>query len=141
MPALDLAGLFAPALIYAAILALHLLLPARVVDGYVRNANTGEPLRYRLNGLSVLFIAVLAWVLVGWLGWLPFDWLYHHRWSGLAGALVIGLGFSAWIVVPAPSTGEIPPMKAATQSSSSSPQPGAKRLPSSSSASLTFSRR
>ena len=106
MPALDLAGLFAPALIYAAILALHLLLPARVVDGYVRNAETGEPLRYRLNGLSVLFIAVLAWVLVGWLGWLPFDWLYHHRWSGLAGALVIGLGFSAWIVLPAPSTGK-----------------------------------
>jgi hypothetical protein len=102
----DVAGFFAPFVIYAALLALHLLLPARVVDGYVRDPETGDPLRYRLNGLAVLFVAVFAWILVGWLGWLPFDWLYHHRWAGLAGACTIGLLFTAWIVLPAPSTGK-----------------------------------
>ncbi|PRQ04999.1 DUF1295 domain-containing protein [Enhygromyxa salina] len=98
----DVAGLLAPALIYTAILALHLLLPARVVDGYVRDPDTGEPLRYRLNGLGVLFVAVLGWVVLGWIGWLPFDWLYHHRWSGLIGAFGLGVGFTLWIVLTAP---------------------------------------
>lgn len=103
---LDLPGFLAPFAIYAAILLLHLALPARVVDGYVLDPETGAPLRYRLNGLTVLFVAVFAWVLVGWLEWLPFDWLYHHRWASLAGACTIGLGFTAWVVLPAPSTGK-----------------------------------
>jgi protein-S-isoprenylcysteine O-methyltransferase Ste14 len=103
---LDLAGFFAPFLIYAVLLLLHLLLPARQVDGYVRDPETGEPLRYRLNGLAVLFVATFGWVLVGWLGWLPFDWLYHHRWASLAGACTIGLLFTLWIVLPAPRTGK-----------------------------------
>ena len=102
----DLAGFFAPFILYAGLLLLHLLLPARQVDGYVRDPETGKPLRYRLNGLAVLFVATFAWVLVGWLGWLPFDWLYHHRWGSLAGACTIGLLFTAWIVLPAPSTGK-----------------------------------
>lgn len=102
----DLVGYLAPFVIYAALLALHLLLPARQVDGYVRDPETGAPLRYRLNGLVVLFVAVFIWVLVGWLEWLPFDWLYHHRWAGLAGACSIGLLFTAWVVLPAPSTGK-----------------------------------
>ncbi len=102
----DLPGFFAPFVIYAGIFALHLLLPARRVAGYVRDPVSQEPLRYRLNGLPVLFGAVLAWVLVGWLGWLPFDWLYQHRWSSLAGAVTIGLAFTAWIVLPAPPTGK-----------------------------------
>ncbi len=103
---LDLVGFVAPFIIYAGILALHLLLPARRIAGYVRDSQTGEPLRYRLNGLSVLFVAVLAWVVVGWQGWLPFDWLYHHRWGSLAGACTIGVLFTLWIVLPAPSTGK-----------------------------------
>jgi protein-S-isoprenylcysteine O-methyltransferase Ste14 len=105
MLALDLAGFFAPFLIYAALLALHLAIPARHVDGYVRDAATDLPLRYRLNGLSVLFAAVFCWVLVGWLEWLPFDWLYHHRWASLAGACTIGLAFTLWVVLPAPARG------------------------------------
>ena len=47
----DLVGYLAPFVIYAALLGLHLLLPARHVDGYVRDPETGAPLRYRLNGL------------------------------------------------------------------------------------------
>jgi hypothetical protein len=101
---LDFAGFFAPFIIYAAILALHVALPARTVDGYVRD-DSGQPLRYRLNGLRVLFAAVFAWVVLGWIDALPFDWLYQHRVAGLAGACTIGIGFTLWIVLPAPSTG------------------------------------
>jgi delta14-sterol reductase len=104
--ALDLPGFFAPFLIYAALLAVHVALPARHVQGYVRDRETGEPLRYRLNGLAVLFVAVFVWIVVGWVEWLPFDWLYHHRWASLAGACTIGVGFSLAIVLPAPSTGK-----------------------------------
>ena len=43
-------GYVAPLLVYVLVLALHRLLPAREVDGYVRDAE-GRPLRYRLNGL------------------------------------------------------------------------------------------
>lgn len=101
---LDLAGFFAPFLIYAAIVALHIALPARTVDGYVRDRETDRPLRYRLNGLRVLFVAVFVWVLLGWVDALPFDWLYHHRVAGLIGACTIGIGFTLWIVLPAPPT-------------------------------------
>lgn len=101
---IDLAGFFAPFLIYAAIFLLHVVLPAQTVDGYVRD-ESGQPLKYRLNGLRVLFAAVFTWLLLGWVGVLPFDWLYHHRIAGLAGACTIGLGFTLWIVLPAPSTG------------------------------------
>ncbi len=101
---LDLAGFFAPFLIYAAILLLHVVLPARTVDGYVRD-EAGRPLRYRLNGLQVLFAAVFAWLLLGWVGVLPFDWLYQHRVASLVGACTIGLSFTLWIVLPAPPTG------------------------------------
>jgi protein-S-isoprenylcysteine O-methyltransferase Ste14 len=62
-------------------------------------------LRYRLNGLQVLFAAVFVWLLLGWTHVLPFDWLYHHRIASLAGACAIGLAFTLWIVLPAPSTG------------------------------------
>lgn len=102
----DLAGFLAPFVIYAALLALHLLLPAREVEGYVRDPQSGAPLRYRLNGPAVLFVAVFAWLLIGWMGWLPFDWLYHHRVASLAGACTIGLVFTAWIVLTAPPTGK-----------------------------------
>lgn len=103
---LDLPGFFAPFIIYAAILAVHLALPARTVDGYVLDPDTGQPLRYRLNGLSVLFVAVFVWLVVGWVEWLPWDWLYHHRWASLAGACTLGLCFSLWVVLPAAPTGK-----------------------------------
>ncbi len=100
-----LAGFFAPWLVYAFVLALHGLLPARRVEGYVRDPETGRPLRYRLNGLLVLVVTVGAWALVGAQGWLPWDWLWTHRWEGLAGAASLGLLLSFAIVLPAPSTG------------------------------------
>ena len=44
-----------------------------------------SPRRRTETDLRLLGPAVLAWVVVGWQGWLPFDWLYHHRWGSLAG--------------------------------------------------------
>ncbi len=99
-------GFFAPWIVYAAILLLHLVLPARKVEGYVRDPGTDRPLRYRLNGPLVLAVVVGLWTLVGALGLLPWDWLYTHRWAGLAGSCVLGLAFSIAMVVSAPAGGK-----------------------------------
>jgi Delta14-sterol reductase len=99
------AGFFAPWVVYAVILALHLALPARKVDGYVLNSATGEPLRYRLNGPLVLATLVVLWVILSRTGVFAWDWLYIHRWSGLIGSAVLGVLFTIAVVLPAPRTG------------------------------------
>ena len=101
-----IAGFFAPWVIFAVILLLHLLLPARTVPGYVRDPRTGKPLRYRLNGPLVLVATVGLGVLACALGVVPWDWLYTHRWAGLAGACTVGLAFSLAVVLPAPGSGK-----------------------------------
>ena len=83
-----LAGFFAPWLVYAAISGLHLALPARLVEGYARDEESGAPLRYRLNGLLVFAVSVGLWLAAGYSGVMPWDWLWQHRWSGAAGTLV-----------------------------------------------------
>ena len=98
-----LSGVLSPFLIYGLILGLHLILPARRVEGYVRDALTAEKLRYRLNGPLVLATLVLLWVLAGAFGLLPWDWLYSRRWSCLAGSSALGLGLSLALVSPARS--------------------------------------
>lgn len=100
------AGFLAPFLIFGAILLLHLALPAREVEGYVRDPRTGAPLRYRLNGLRVLAVTVAIWAAIGASGLLPWDWLYQHRWEGVAGACTLGLLFTFAIVLTAPGTGK-----------------------------------
>lgn len=106
MTLLDLvAGFFAPWIIYALMLALHLGLPARKVVGYVRDVHTSELLQYRVNGPLVLATLVLVWIALGYSNLLAWDWLYVHRWSGLAGAAVLGLSFSLAVVLVTPSTG------------------------------------
>ena len=99
------AGFFAPWIIYVLMLALHLALPARKVAGYVTDESTGKPLEYRLNGLLVLLVMVVLWVVLGLTGVLAWDWLHTHRWSGLIGSCVLGLLFSVAAVLPAPATG------------------------------------
>jgi protein-S-isoprenylcysteine O-methyltransferase Ste14 len=99
------AGFFAPWVIYAFILALHLVLPARRVVGYVRDDISNKPLEYRLNGPLVLCALVLVWVVVGSSKVLAWDWLYAHRWPGLVGSCVLGLLLSLAMVLSAPSTG------------------------------------
>lgn len=99
------AGFFAPWIVYALILVLHLGLPARRVVGYVHDALTDKPLEYRLNGPLVLGVLALLWAVVGRTDVLAWDWLYVHRWSGLAGSSVLGLLFSLAMVVPSLGTG------------------------------------
>jgi protein-S-isoprenylcysteine O-methyltransferase Ste14 len=99
------AGFFAPWIIYALMLLLHLVLPARKVDGYVTDESTGKLLKYRLNGPLVLLVVVALWVASGATGVLEWDWLYTHRWSGLIGSCVLGVLFSLALVLSAPPTG------------------------------------
>ncbi len=99
------AGFFAPWIIYAVMLGLHLVLPARRVTGYVTDTATGKTLIYRLNGLLVLAVVVALWVVIGATGVLPWDWLYTHRWSGLIGSAVLGFLLSVLALVLGPPTG------------------------------------
>ncbi|MCB0642478.1 MAG: DUF1295 domain-containing protein, partial [Phaeodactylibacter sp.] len=66
----------------------------------------GEKLRYHLNGRRVLILMILLWWGLGYLGWVPYDWLYTIRWASLAGAVAFGLLFTLWIVLPHASTGK-----------------------------------
>jgi protein-S-isoprenylcysteine O-methyltransferase Ste14 len=90
-----------PAVIAGGIFALHALLPARQVEGYVRDAR-GVPLRYRLNGPLVFAVSVAIWVALCRDGWLAWDAFYLHRWEMAAGACVLGLLFTLAVVLPAP---------------------------------------
>jgi len=93
---------FWPAAIVLAILLLHLVVPARRVDGYVADPDSGRKLRYRLNGLLVLAASVSGWALACASGFLAWDAFHVHRYEMLAGACVLGLVFTLAIVLPAP---------------------------------------
>ncbi|HXK22061.1 MAG TPA: DUF1295 domain-containing protein [Myxococcota bacterium] len=95
-------ALLGPLSVYAVVLTLHLVLPGRWTDGYVRDEATGRLLRYRLNGLRVLFATVALYALACWQGALPWDFFYVHRWQMVSGACALGLLFTLAIVLPAP---------------------------------------
>lgn len=101
---MTLAGFLAPACVYAVVTLLHLIVPARTVDGYVISPVTREPYRYRLNGLAVYVLTVGLWVLACSLGLLAWDFFWTTRFEGLAGACVFGLLFTLGIVLAAPPT-------------------------------------
>ena len=103
---MTLAGFLAPIAVYAVVTVLHLLLPARTVDGYVVDAATGKPIRYRLNGLAVFGVTIALWVLACSRGWLAWDFFWTTRWEGLAGACVLGLIFTLAVVLPAKGAGK-----------------------------------
>jgi protein-S-isoprenylcysteine O-methyltransferase Ste14 len=98
-----LAGFFSPVLVYTFIFILNSILPGRWVTGYVTKTGSDEKLRYRLNGLLVLFIVVISWVLLCYSGVVDWNWLYIYRWYSLAGAVTFGLLFSIALVVPNPA--------------------------------------
>ncbi len=95
-----ISGFFSPLLVYLLIFILNAVMPGRWVTGYVTDKNSGEKLRYRLNGLSVLFTVILFWVLLCYYHLIPWTWFYEYRWYGLAGAIIFGLIFSFSIVLP-----------------------------------------
>ncbi|MGZ5957691.1 MAG: DUF1295 domain-containing protein, partial [Myxococcaceae bacterium] len=98
-------GFFSPWIVYTAVLALHVLLPARNVAGYVRGAD-GKPLRYRLNGPLVLLAVLALYAAAVHLGLIGWDFFWEHRREGLAGACTLGLLFTLAIVLGAPPTGK-----------------------------------
>jgi delta14-sterol reductase len=98
-------GFFAPWIVCAVVVALHVVLPARWVDGYVRDPATNKPLRYRLNGLRVFVATAVLFVLACDHGFIAWDFLFVHRWEGLAGACALGLVFTFAIVFTAPPSG------------------------------------
>jgi protein-S-isoprenylcysteine O-methyltransferase Ste14 len=91
-----------PAVIYGLILLLHAAIPGRWVTGYVTHYQTGEKLRYHLNGLWVLGASVALWAAACAFGVIRWDAFYVHRWELAAGACVVGLLFTLAIVLPAP---------------------------------------
>jgi delta14-sterol reductase len=93
--------------VYLVVLALHLLLPGRWVEGYARDAE-GRLLRYRLNGLLVFVVCVGGYAALCASGVVPWDFFYAHRIPLLATAFVVGLAFTVAIVLPFPSTGKSP---------------------------------
>jgi len=95
-------GFLWPLLVYALVLGLHLIVPARWTDGYVRDPVTGAPLRYRLNGLRVLVVVGALWAAACSRGVLAWDLFYVERWSMAAGACALGLVFTLAVVLPAP---------------------------------------
>lgn len=102
---MSLSGLLLPLLIYGWILLLHRCLPARIVRGYIEDASTGGPVRYRINGIWVALLTLALWAAGAWLAWWPWDLLWHERWAALAGAFVLGIAYTLWVVLPAPPTG------------------------------------
>ncbi|MCB9256792.1 MAG: DUF1295 domain-containing protein [Chitinophagales bacterium] len=91
-----------PGIVYLYIFVLHLLVPARWVTGYVTKTNSDEKLRYRLNGLIVLFLSIATWAALAYFELIPWDYFYLVRWYALAGAIFFGLAFSFALVLPFP---------------------------------------
>lgn len=87
---------FAPTLIFLLLLALHIVLPAWRVSGYVRDEKSNKLLEYRLNGLVVFAIAVLTW----WfeIGGIPRDWLFRATFYSIAGSSVLAVVLTAILV-------------------------------------------
>ncbi len=95
-------GLITPLIAYVVITLLHVAIPARRVNGYVKDDATGEVRKYRLNGRYVLAASVILWFLLGYFNIVPYVWLYETRWLGLIGACVIGLAYSFFVVLRVP---------------------------------------
>ena len=93
-------GFCSPLLIYFFISVLNLVLPGRWVIGYATKENSSEKLKYRLNGITVLFTVITAWFLLGYYDVVPYNWLYLVRWYSLAGAFFLGIVFTLFIVLP-----------------------------------------
>ena len=95
-----LAGFFTPLAIFAVFLLAQVVLPARRVAGYVVDQETGEPRSYRLNGLLVFAIALVAWALE--LTGMPRDWFYRSSVYAVTGGTVFSTIFAVIAVYSQP---------------------------------------
>jgi protein-S-isoprenylcysteine O-methyltransferase Ste14 len=93
-------GFLTPVAIMAVIFILNAFLPGRWVSGYIPKPGSPEKMRYHLNGIFVFLVMVGLWVVLGITDIVSFDYLYHYRWYGLAGACMLGIIFSLVMVLP-----------------------------------------
>jgi protein-S-isoprenylcysteine O-methyltransferase Ste14 len=91
-------GALAPVIAVTTIFILNAILPGRWVNGYITKQGSDEKVRYHLNGISVFFVMIVLWLLLGITGIVSFDYLYVHRWQGLAGACILGTAFTLVLV-------------------------------------------
>ena len=96
------AAFLTPTALFAILLALHIVLPARRVEGYARVT----PSRYRLNGLAVFICPLAIW----WfeLTSAPLGWLWLAKWHALAGAVALSVVLTVWMVLRAPADDRSP---------------------------------
>ena len=87
-----IAGIFTPLAIFIVFFLLQVILPGKWVPGYVRDPNTGEPRKYRLNGILVFVIAVLVWAFEA--TGMPRDWFFRTTLYALAGGTLFSLIFT-----------------------------------------------
>ncbi len=87
-----LAGFFTPLAIFIVFFLLQVILPGMRVPGYVRDKETGEPRKYRLNGILVFVIAVLVWAFEA--TGMPRDWFFRTTMYALAGGTLFSLIFT-----------------------------------------------
>ena len=97
-----IAGFFTPLAIFAVFFVLQLVLPGRWVPGYVVNPETGEPRKYRLNGILVFVIAVIVWAFE--LTGMPREWFYRSSIYAIVGGTVFAAILTVIAVYSQPRT-------------------------------------
>ena len=95
-----IAGFFTPLAVFAVFFLLQLVLPGKWVPGYVINPETGEPRKYRLNGILVFVIAVVVWAFE--LTGMPRDWFYRSTIYAVIGGTVFAAIFTVIAVYSQP---------------------------------------
>ena len=86
------AGFFTPLIVFAAFFLAQMVLPGRWVPGYVVDPATGQPRRYRLNGILVFALALVVWAFE--LTGMPRDWFYRSSVYAVAGGTVFATIFT-----------------------------------------------
>ena len=93
-------GFFTPLVIFVIFFLAQIILPGKRVPGYVINPKTGEPRNYRLNGILVFAIALIAWALE--LTGMPRDWFFRSTVYAVAGGTVFTTIFAVVAVYSQP---------------------------------------
>ena len=94
------AGFFTPLIVFAAFFLAQMILPGRWVPGYVVDPATGEPRKYRLNGILVFALALVVWAFE--LTGMPRDWFYRSSVYAVAGGTVFATIFTLIAVYSQP---------------------------------------
>ena len=95
-----IAGFLTPLVVFAVFFLLQLILPARKVPGYVTDPATGEPRRYRLNGLLVFVVVLIVWAFE--LTGMERAWFYRSSVYAVAGGTVLAVIFTLVAVFSQP---------------------------------------